>query len=330
MRPARGFLLGKFMPPHAGHVSLIEAASRLVDELTVLVCWLPDDPVAGPLRLDWIRKLFPRVRVVGHGDPAPQSPAESPQFWPIWSAIVARAHPEPIDLLFAGEGYGADLARHVGGRYVPLGNRVLDNGSDRLGAISASSVRRDPAVHWHLIPEAVRSYYRKTICLHGSESTGKSTMSGRLAERFDTVWVAEYGRSHCEAHPRELSLADLELIAAAQQAMIAAAKPWAGMVLIADTDALMTAAWTEMLLGIRPASMMQQVKADLYLLLEPDVPWVDDGTRYFAAPEQRERFGKIVESILLESGVEFVRLAGTWDQREAAAIAAIESALAAV
>ena len=53
----RGFLLGKFMPPHAGHVSLIEAARRLVDELTILVCSLPDDPIPGQVRLEWMRGL---------------------------------------------------------------------------------------------------------------------------------------------------------------------------------------------------------------------------------------------------------------------------------
>ena len=54
----RGFLLGKFMPPHAGHVSLIEAARRLVDELTILVCSLPDDPIPGQVRLEWMRAMF--------------------------------------------------------------------------------------------------------------------------------------------------------------------------------------------------------------------------------------------------------------------------------
>ena len=46
----RGFLLGKFMPPHAGHMALIRAARALVDELTVLVCWQPGDPIAGETR----------------------------------------------------------------------------------------------------------------------------------------------------------------------------------------------------------------------------------------------------------------------------------------
>ena len=62
----RGFLLGKFMPPHAGHQMLIDSARAMVDDLTILVCWLPDDPVPGPQRLAWMRELFPDCRVVGH------------------------------------------------------------------------------------------------------------------------------------------------------------------------------------------------------------------------------------------------------------------------
>ena len=87
----RGFLLGKFMPPHAGHMALIRGARALVDELTVLVCWLPDDTIAGETRLAWMRELAPDCRIVGHGDVVPQTPEESPDFWPIWRGIVAAA-----------------------------------------------------------------------------------------------------------------------------------------------------------------------------------------------------------------------------------------------
>lgn len=56
---SRGFLLGKFMPPHAGHMLLCEGARALVDELTVLVCSLPGDPIESELRLAWMRELLP-------------------------------------------------------------------------------------------------------------------------------------------------------------------------------------------------------------------------------------------------------------------------------
>ena len=121
----RGFLLGKFMPPHAGHVTLIEAAQALVDELTILLCSLPDDPIPGEARLQWMHGLFPGCRILWHNEAVPQQPSESAKFWTIWRNIVANAHPEPIDYVFAGEDYGADLAREVGGFFVPLGARVL-------------------------------------------------------------------------------------------------------------------------------------------------------------------------------------------------------------
>ncbi|QDH33139.1 AAA family ATPase [Porphyrobacter sp. YT40] len=319
----RGILLGKFMPPHAGHLALIRAARALVDELTVLVCWLPDDPIAGETRLAWMRELAPDCRVAGHGEVVPQAPEESPDFWPIWRGIVGAVHPEPIDYLFAGEDYGAELARQVGGLFVPLGGRVLGLSDDPVAGLSASAIRADPAAHWPYLPKPVQAHYRRTVCLHGAESTGKTTLAAALARETGALTVGEYGRSHCEAHRDPLTLDDLLLIGRAQTAMIAAAADWAGPLLIADTDALMTAAWTEMLLGTRPAELMAAPKADLYLLLEPDLPWVDDGTRFFSDPADRHRFARIVSQVLVDARVPFVRIAGQGNERLAAALGAL-------
>ena len=63
-KPKRGFVLGKFMPPHAGHVYLCDFGRAYVDELTILVCSLPDDPIPGELRLQWMREMFPSTRVM--------------------------------------------------------------------------------------------------------------------------------------------------------------------------------------------------------------------------------------------------------------------------
>lgn len=319
---SRGFLLGKFMPPHAGHIELVEAAAKLVDELTVLVCWLPGDPIPGAQRLAWMRDLFPSCRVVGHGEVVPQGPDDDPKFWPIWQGIIASVHPEPIDYVFAGEAYGGDLAERVGAFFVPLGGRVLGAG-DSVAALSGSAVRADPAAHWPLLPEPVRAHYRKTICLHGAESTGKSTLAAELAGELGTHWVAEYGRSHCEIHRGPLSRDDLLLIGRAQQAMAEAAARWAGPLLLLDTDALTTAAWCEMLLGERPAELMEAAKADLYLLLEPDLPWVDDGTRFFSNADDRARFAAITERVLIDAGVPFERVGGTGKERLEAARTAL-------
>src|SRR6185369_3741085 len=168
----RGFILGKFMPPHAGHVTLIQSARALVDELTVLLCSLPDDPIPGETRLEWLRELFPDCRVLWHPQPAPQHPDEDAAFWPKWKRIVARHHPDPIDYVFAGESYGAELAKQTGGLFVPLGGRILEADQDGVGGLSGSAIRADPWRHWQLLPHPVRRHYGLTVCLHGIESVG--------------------------------------------------------------------------------------------------------------------------------------------------------------
>ena len=184
-------------------------------------------------------------------------------------------------------------------------------------------MRSDPAAHWPYLPAPVQAHYRRTVCLHGAESTGKTTLAAALANVTGALTVGEYGRSHCEVHKELLTLDDLLLIGRAQQAMIAATAEWAGPLMIADTDALMTAAWCEMLLGARPAELMQAPKSDLYLLLEPDLPWVDDGTRFFSDAADRNRFATIVEQVLRDAGVAFMRIGGEGAARLEAAQAAI-------
>ena len=321
----RGFVLGKFMPPHVGHQYLCEVAARMVDALTILVCWLPDDPIPGPERLRWMRELFPKAQVVGHGAPAPQEPGEAADFWDVWRGIVHDAHPEPIDLLFAGEDYGLRLAREVGATFVPVGARFDAGAAPTRTPVSASAIRADPWGRWDEIAVPAREWFARTVVLHGPESVGKTTLARKLAERFGTLWVPEYGRSHCEAHGVELTMDDLLLIGRAQGATVEAALPHCRGRLIVDTDALMTAAWAEMLFGEVPDALFAERRGDLYLLLEADVAWRDDGTRMFGNDERRARFMAASEAMLARAGAPVVRIAGGWDERYARAVEAIEA-----
>ena len=78
-QPARGFVLGKFMPPHAGHLYLCDFARAYVGELTILVCSLPDDPIPGDLRHAWMKELCPSARVVHCQEILPQLPEDDPK-----------------------------------------------------------------------------------------------------------------------------------------------------------------------------------------------------------------------------------------------------------
>ena len=322
--PVRGFVLGKFMPPHAGHVSLCRAASALVDELTILVCSLPGDDIAGADRARWMQELFPAARVRHVERDVPQQPEDSEDFWPIWTAIVKEFHPEPIDRVFAGENYGADLAQRVGGVFIPLGARIAQADEDALGGVSGTAVRADPAAHWSWLPRPVRRDMVKTVALHGVESVGKSTLAAQLANALGTSWVPEYGRAHCEVHGNDCTEQDLQTIAAAHQAMIEAAREWSGPVLFSDTDWLMTRAWHRMMLG-RAMEGPRYPLADLYIHLPPDLPWVDDGARIYGEDDKRATFDAMCRGELTDHAAPFVTLNGPPEDRLAQALAALKA-----
>ena len=321
----RGFILGEFQPPHAGHVAEINAARALVDELTILVSWLPGDPIDGETRVAWMEALFPTCRVIGQVDPAPAHAVSSPEHWAAWKPIIGAVHPEQVDYLFACSGKEAELARQLGGMFVPLGARILGADQGGLGGLTGEKVRADPFGHWNYLPHPVRDHYALTICLHGVESVGKSMLSERLAAHYRTIVVPEYGRAHCELYGTDCRDTDLRLMGLAQQASIDAARPWCTHRLIADTDALMTAAWSQMMIGYASDELLVQRKADLYLVLGTDAPFVDDDTRIYGEPETRAKFDRLARGVLRVARVKTVDIAGSWDERFEAACVAIDA-----
>lgn len=165
------------------------------------------------------------------------------------------------------------------------------------------------------------------VCFHGAESTGKSTLAKKLSDEFGCPLVGEYGRTYAETIDTNFRMDDLTAIAARQNRMMREACEGKPRLVILDTDPLMTAAWAEMMFGHAPNVLMGYDKAELYLLFEPDVPFVEDGTRFFGSEKDRARFAALAEDMLVRAGVGFVRIGGRWEKREEKARAAIASAL---
>ena len=166
------------------------------------------------------------------------------------------------------------------------------------------------------------------VCFHGAESTGKTTLAKKLAAEWGCPLVGEYGRTYAETIDTNFRLADLTAIAARQNRMMREACAGRPKLALLDTDPLMTAAWAEMLFGHAPNVLLGYDKAEVYLLFEPDVPWVEDGTRFFGTEAERARFAALSEDMLVRAGVGFVRIGGRWEKREEKARAAIMSAAA--
>ena len=154
-----------------------------------------------------------------------------------------------------------------------------------------------------------------TVCFHGAESTGKSVLAERLSRELGVPWVPEYGRAYCEERGTDLTIDDLLAIAEGQAALTRAALANQPPLLILDTDQLMTAAWADMLFGQVPAALLAYPKADLYLQFAADVPWVADGTRFFGTQPERTRFAELAQDILLRTGVRWLPVSGSWQDR---------------
>ena len=58
-----GLIIGKFMPPHAGHLRLCAVAAAQVDKLHVVLFSKPSEPIPGALRLEWLRELLPTAHL---------------------------------------------------------------------------------------------------------------------------------------------------------------------------------------------------------------------------------------------------------------------------
>lgn len=167
----------------------------------------------------------------------------------------------------------------------------------------------------------------RSVCLHGPESTGKSTVGPRLAAALGGVYVPEYGRTYAEAHGTDFTMADLVAIAVEHDAQTRAALAGGLYPVIVDTDPLMTAVWADMLFGTRdPWFDAWRATADLYLLFDIDLPWHDDGTRQFGTTALRTRFFDLAKAELDRRGVRWAPVRGQGEARYAAAMAAIAAA----
>lgn len=324
-----GMLLGKFLPPHLGHVYLVDFARGYADDLTVVVCTLDREPIPGALRYGWMRELFPTVNVVHLSEDIPQEPSEHPEFWRIWREALQRLLPGRPDLVFASEPYGLRLAQELGGEFVPVDQ------ARRAVPVSGTAVRRDPMRCWPYIPVCVRPYFLKRVCLFGPESTGKSTLAGELAAHFGTVAVQEYARTYLEARsargdtqPVPIDYADMERIARGQVASEEALARQASRILICDTDVLLTQVWSEVLFGRCAPWIHEEARRrtyDLTLLMDTDVPWVADPVRYL--PGDRAGFFARCEQALAQVGRTAVVLRGSWQERRQTAIEAVTALL---
>ena len=168
------------------------------------------------------------------------------------------------------------------------------------------------------------------ICITGPECTGKTSLGQRLAAHFGAELVPEAARLYAERVNRELTVNDVELIAAEHVAMADDAArrviDRGGGTLILDQDLVSTIVYGRDYYDFSSAWLEREARdrhADLYLLCDVDVPWVRDGIR--DRPRDREAMFALFDRALAMRAVPVARIRGTWDERWQLALTACQT-----
>ncbi|UOG76346.1 AAA family ATPase [Hymenobacter tibetensis] len=315
------------MPFHKGHAELINFARLHCDHLTVLVCSSDQEQLPGPVRQAWLQETYAgseavHVQLLEYLESElPNTSETSVAVSNVWADRFLEVVPE-CSLVVTSEPYGELVAARMGIRHLPF--------DVARGAvpIAASIIRQNPAAYWHFLPDSVKPYYVRKVVLLGTESTGKTTLATQLAAHFRASLVEEAGRDLI-TDSTNFSLTDLHRVAEEHACRIERAQIGPSALVIIDTDIHITQSYAKLMFGqdlAVPPEVYALNRADLYLYLTADVPYVQDGGRLPNA--DRLRLDVSHRQTLLHYGIKAVEISGTWPQRFKQAVQLIETLLA--
>ncbi|BBM36732.1 multifunctional transcriptional regulator/nicotinamide-nucleotide adenylyltransferase/ribosylnicotinamide kinase NadR [Pseudoleptotrichia goodfellowii] len=215
-----GIIFGKFYPLHTGHVDFIQRASGLSENLYVIVCtdkkrdielFEKSQMKKMPTEKDRIRfaeqtfKYQDNIKILHLSE---DNIPPYPNGWKEWTKRVKELLSEnhlKIDTIFTNETQDvenykknfvdSDNSYEVFDRELKV--ETIDTLRNNFH-ISATEVRKNPYHNWQYIPKYVREFFVLKVAIIGSENSGKTNLTNKLANYYNTSCVREYRKKYIE------------------------------------------------------------------------------------------------------------------------------------
>ncbi|NDV93930.1 cytidyltransferase [Dysgonomonas sp. 521] len=319
----RGFIFGKFLPFHKGHEAMIRFALTQVDFLSVLVCASDKENIPADIRKSWIEKTFADTSTLDviafdyKESDLPNSSESSRNVSKIWAEIFKIYFPD-YGTVITSEPYGEYVAEYMGI------NHILFDMERNTVPVTASKIRSDLFSYWEYLPDAVKPDMVIKVVILGTESTGKTVLTGKLARHYNATAVFEAGRDIIP-DSNDFSINDLYLVADEHARRIKQSETKESPLIIIDTDIHITKSYGRFSFDeelVIDQHIYEANKADLYLYLDNDIEFVQDGTRM--DEESRNRLDASHREILREHAIPYIEIAGDWDERFGKAVEEID------
>lgn len=319
----KAFVFGKFMPFHKGHEAMINFALTKCDFLTVLVCCSDKENIPATTRQKWIEKSFEtenKIEIKSYNyseSELPNTSVSSQEVSKIWSAKFKEFFPD-YDLVITSEEYGNYVASFMKIEHIPF------DIPKQLFPVSATAVRNDIFTNWKFLSDSVKPDFAIKVVVLGTESTGKTTLTERLAKHFNCSSVKEAGRD-LVANSNSFEFDDLRLVASEHAKRIDKAVLEQSPLIIIDTDIHITKSYASFIFDKTlevESKIYNSNKADIYLYLNNDVEYVQDGTRL--SESDRNLLDISHRQILQQHNIDITEITGYWEQRFDKAVTTIK------
>jgi HTH-type transcriptional regulator, transcriptional repressor of NAD biosynthesis genes len=323
----KAFVFGKFLPFHKGHEAMINFALSKCEFLTVLVCCSDKEGVSSALRMAWIEKAFEKesdieIRLFNYLESElPNTSESSESVSKIWAGIFKKEFPD-YSLLITSEDYGEFVASFMDIQHIAFD--IPRN----LFPVSATAVRRDLFANWKFLPDSVKPDFAIKVVILGTESTGKSTLSEKLSKHFNCCLVLEAAREIID-NSNDFSFEDLNIVATEHARRIDKSVLADNPIVIIDTDIHTTISYSRFIFKKEletSADIYNSNRAHLYIYLNNDVEYMQDGTRLSEA--ERNLLDLSHRQVLLDHNIEMVEIRGGWEDRFEKAVEEINKLIA--